>query len=104
MLRVIREDEPPKPSNRLGTLGIDALTTMAKCRNSPVDRVRSQLRGDLDWIVMKALEKDRTRRYDTANGLAIDIRRHLNDEPVSACHQVRSIGCPRPCGAIGQPS
>ncbi|YCM45730.1 WD40 repeat domain-containing serine/threonine protein kinase [Verrucomicrobiaceae bacterium 227] len=82
--RVIREDEPPKPSTRVNTLGNVELTDLAKHRNAPADKLRSQLRGDLDWIVMKALEKDRTRRYETANALASDVQRHLKDEPVTA--------------------
>mgnify|MGYP001819370284 CR=1 FL=1 len=82
--RVIREEEPPRPSLRLSTIGGAARTHLAKHRKATPDKLPSQLRGDLDWIIMKALEKDRTRRYETANGLAADIRRHLADEPVSA--------------------
>jgi serine/threonine protein kinase/uncharacterized protein HemY len=80
--RIIREDEPPKPSTRLSILG-DALTDIAKHRNSQPNELCKIVRGDLDWVVMKTLEKDRTRRYETANGLANDVMRHLNDEPVS---------------------
>lgn len=83
MMRIIREDEPHKPSTRLATLGPDATQT-AERRRADVRRLGLSLRGDLDWIVMKCLEKDRTRRYETANGLAEDIRRHLTDEPVVA--------------------
>ena len=82
---MIREVEPPRPSTRLSTLAGDELTTR---RQAPPDRCREAaapaLRGDLDWIVMKCLEKDRTRRYETANGLAMDIQRHLHNEPVIA--------------------
>jgi len=84
MRRIIRELEPPKPSTRLGTLGAERLTTVAKHRGVEPGRLGILLRGDLDWIVLKAIEKDRARRYETANALAQDIRRHLNDEPVSA--------------------
>jgi len=81
--RIIREDEPPKPSTRLSTLG-DALTDIAKHRNAEPGQLCRIVRGDLDWIVMKSLEKDRTRRYETANELAGDIERSLADEPVVA--------------------
>jgi tetratricopeptide (TPR) repeat protein/tRNA A-37 threonylcarbamoyl transferase component Bud32 len=83
MMRIIREQEPHKPSTRLSTMG-DLATQTAKRRRVDVRQLGSILRGDLDWIVMKCLEKDRRRRYDTANGLAMDIRRHLDDEPVVA--------------------
>jgi tetratricopeptide (TPR) repeat protein len=83
MLKTIRETEPPKPSTRLNTLG-DALTDVAKHRHAEPSELCKILRGDLDWIVMKTLEKDRSRRYETANELAMDIERHLGDEPVSA--------------------
>ncbi len=82
--RTIREQEPARPSTRLSTmLGADLRET-AKRRNVEAPRLIHLVRGDLDWIVMKALEKDRTRRYDTVNGLAMDITRHLNCEPVLA--------------------
>jgi tetratricopeptide (TPR) repeat protein len=82
--RTIREVEPPKPSTRLSTLADADLTTVAKHRGAEAAKLSNLLRGDLDWIVMKALEKHRTRRYETANGLAADIQRHLNNEPVVA--------------------
>jgi len=85
MRRTIREQEPPRPSTRLSTLLAADLTAVAKHHQSDAAKLAHTLRGDLDWIVMKALEKDRTRRYETANGLALDIQRHLNDEPVTAC-------------------
>jgi eukaryotic-like serine/threonine-protein kinase len=81
--RIIRHEEPPKPSTRISSLGQAATTTSAH-RNSEPDKLRRLVRGDLDWIVMKCLEKDRNRRYDTANGLAADVRRHLDNEPVAA--------------------
>jgi serine/threonine protein kinase/WD40 repeat protein len=84
MRKTIREKEPARPSTRLGTLQGDELTTTAKRRSVETSRLASLLRGDLDWIVMKCLEKDRTRRYETANGLGVDIKRHLNNETVVA--------------------
>jgi TPR repeat protein/serine/threonine protein kinase len=84
MRRVIREQEPPRPSTRFSTLDKGELTTTAKRRQSDPTKLVHLIRGDLDWIVMKTLEKDRTRRYETANGLAKDIERHLNNEPVVA--------------------
>jgi serine/threonine protein kinase/Tfp pilus assembly protein PilF len=81
--RIIREDEPPRPSTRLSTLG-EALTDIAKHRDAQPGELCKIVRGDLDWVVMKTIEKDRTRRYETANELAMDIKRHLSDEPVSA--------------------
>jgi hypothetical protein len=83
--RTIREQEPARPSTCLSTmLGAD-LTVIAKHRKAEPPKLVNLVRGDLDWIVMKALEKDRTRRYETANGLAADIERHLSNEPVMAC-------------------
>ncbi len=82
--RIIKEDEPAIPSSRFSTCGKAELTTLAKNRRTAVTRLPSLVRGDLDWIVMKAIEKDRTRRYETANALAADIGRHLDDEPVLA--------------------
>jgi serine/threonine protein kinase/tetratricopeptide (TPR) repeat protein len=84
MRKTIREKEPVKPSTKLHTLQGEELTTTAKRHGVDVPKLVSQLRGDLDWIVMKCLEKDRTRRYETANGLAVDIKRHLNNETVVA--------------------
>jgi eukaryotic-like serine/threonine-protein kinase len=84
MRKTIREKEPMRPSTRLATLGADQLTTTAKRRSADNSKLLYQLKGDLDWIVMKCLEKDRQRRYDTANGLAADLKRHLNNEPVVA--------------------
>ena len=73
-----------RPSTRFATLKGEELTTTAKRRSADTSKLLHQLKGDLDWIVMKCLEKDRTRRYDTANGLATDLKRHLNNEPVAA--------------------
>jgi serine/threonine protein kinase/tetratricopeptide (TPR) repeat protein len=83
ILRVIREDEPPRPSTRLSTA--DGLPSLAANRGTEPRKLCGQVRGELDWIVMKALEKDRNRRYDTAVGLAADVRHYLADEPVRAC-------------------
>jgi serine/threonine protein kinase/tetratricopeptide (TPR) repeat protein len=82
--RLIREEEPHKPSTRLSTLALAATTASANRQSDP-KRLSELLRGDLDWIVMKALEKDRNRRYDTANAFALDLQRYLSDEPVQAC-------------------
>jgi serine/threonine protein kinase/tetratricopeptide (TPR) repeat protein len=84
ILRRIREEEPPRPSTRLSDSG-EALASIAATRGVEPARLTRLVRGDLDWIVMKALEKDRSRRYETANGLARDIRRHLDGDPVEAC-------------------
>ena len=84
MRKTIREREPARPSTMLATLPGEELTTMAKRRSVDTSKLLHQLMGDLDWIVMKCLEKDRTRRYDTANGLAADLNRHLDNEPVLA--------------------
>jgi serine/threonine protein kinase/WD40 repeat protein len=83
--RTIREQEPARPSTRLSTMLEGELTTTARQRQTEPPKLIHLVRGDLDWIVMKALEKNRSRRYETANGLAADIERHLNNEPVVAC-------------------
>jgi serine/threonine protein kinase/tetratricopeptide (TPR) repeat protein len=100
--RMIREEEPPKPSTRLSDLSsrhapravaadgtrsvpTTSLASIAALRKMEPRRLSQLVRGDLDWIVMKALEKDRNRRYETANGFALDIQRYLADEPVAAC-------------------
>src|ERR1039458_545994 len=82
--RTIRQVEPARPSTCLSTMRGADLTAIAKHRKAEPPKLLHLVRGDLDWIVMKCLEKDRTRRYETANGLAADIQRHLNDEPVVA--------------------
>jgi serine/threonine protein kinase/TPR repeat protein len=82
--RAIREQDPAPPSGRLRTLEEAELRTIAQYRKADGLQLIHAVRGDLDWIVMKALEKDRARRYETTNGLALDIRRHLNNEPVTA--------------------
>jgi len=83
VLRLIREEEPPKPSTRLSTA--DEMPSVAANRGLEPKKLSGLVRGELDWIVMKALDKDRNRRYETANGLAMDVQRYLNDEPVAAC-------------------
>ena len=82
--RVIREQEPVRPSTRLSELTNADLTTVARSRHSEPPALIRTVHGDLDWIVMKAMEKDRTRRYPTANGLALDVQRFLSNEAVSA--------------------
>lgn len=84
MLRIIREEEPPKPSTRLSE-STDSLPSISAQRQTEPAKLSKLVRGELDWIVMKALEKDRNRRYETANGFAADVQRYLNDEPVQAC-------------------
>jgi tetratricopeptide (TPR) repeat protein/serine/threonine protein kinase len=83
VLRLIREEEPPRPSTRLSTT--DELPAVAAKRGLEPKKLSGLVRGELDWIVMKALEKDRNRRYETANGLAQDVQRYLAAEPVAAC-------------------
>ena len=81
---LIREEEPPRPSTRLSGSG-EALVRISAQRKTEPAQLARLLRGELDWIVMKALEKDRGRRYETASGLARDVERYLADEPVEAC-------------------
>ncbi len=82
--RIIREEDPPRPSTRLSTLG-EALTSVSAQRRTDPRKLGQLVRGELDWIVMRALEKDRARRYETADGLARDVDRYLSGEPVEAC-------------------
>jgi serine/threonine protein kinase/tetratricopeptide (TPR) repeat protein len=84
VLRLIREEEPPKPSTRLSEAK-DTLPSISAQRQMEPAKLTKLVRGELDWIVMKALEKDRNRRYETANGFALDVQRYLADEPVLAC-------------------
>jgi serine/threonine protein kinase len=84
MRRIIREEEPPRPSTRLSTLGAAAQTVSLQRQSEP-RRLRQLLRGELDWIVMKALDKERGRRYESASAFAADVQRYLADEPVLAC-------------------
>ena len=81
--RIIREEEPQKPSTRISTT--DAAPSIAACRHTEPAKLVKLVRGELDWIVMKCLEKDRSRRYETASGLALDVQRYLHDEHVLAC-------------------
>jgi eukaryotic-like serine/threonine-protein kinase len=83
LVRLIREEEPPRPSVRLSSS--DTLAKVAAARQTEPAKLTKLVRGELDWIVMKCLEKDRARRYETANGLARDVQRYLADEPVEAC-------------------
>src|SRR5207249_9277532 len=84
ILRMIREEEAPKPSTRLSDSG-EALASISAQRKTEPAKLTKLVRGELDWIVMKTLEKDRNRRYETANGFAMDVQRYLNDEQVLAC-------------------
>ncbi len=85
MRRIIREKDPVRPSTKLSSLTVADQTTVSRQRQVEAAKLIHLVRGDLDWIVMKCLEKDRTRRYETANGLARDLERHLSNEPVVAC-------------------
>jgi tetratricopeptide (TPR) repeat protein len=82
--RILLAEDPPRPSTRLSTLG-QAATTISAQRQSDPRKLSQLCRGELDWIVMKALEKDRNRRYETASAFAADVQRYLHDEPVQAC-------------------
>jgi len=84
ILRLIKEEEPPKPSTRLSESG-EALASISAQRHTEPAKLSKLMRGELDWIVMKTLEKDRSRRYETANGFAADVQRYLDDEAVQAC-------------------
>jgi tetratricopeptide (TPR) repeat protein len=82
--RIIREEEAPRPSSRISALGTAATVVLAQRQSDP-KRLRHLFRGELDWIALKALEKDRDRRYETASAFAADVERYLRDEPVAAC-------------------
>lgn len=84
MRRRIRDEEPIYPSTQLTSMNVEELTSIAKRRNTEPSRLNRVMRGELDWIVMKALEKDRNRRYETAAEMALDVQRYLNFEPVKA--------------------
>jgi serine/threonine protein kinase/type II secretory pathway pseudopilin PulG len=84
VMRMVREEEPPKPSTRLSTLAEEELSAVAAKRGAEPGKLGRLVRGDLDWIVMRTLEKDRQRRYDSATALTEDIQRHLRAEPVAA--------------------
>ena len=95
VLRRIKEEDPPSPSTRLSGSG-ERLKAIAASRGTEPDRLTRSVRGDLDWVVMKALEKDRTRRYETAGAFARDVQRHLDGDPVeasppSAWYRVRKL-------------
>lgn len=89
VIRIIREEEPPRPSARLSTLGKDA-EMVSSSRRADVSTLGRLVRGDVDLIVMKAMEKDRSRRYESASGLAADLQRYLDDEPIEARPQSTS--------------
>src|SRR5207248_1009589 len=84
ILRLIKEEEPPKPSTRLSDSG-EALASISAQRHMEPAKLTKLVRGELDWIVMKCLEKERNRRYETASAFAADVQRYLKDEPVLAC-------------------
>ena len=84
ILRIIREEEPPRPSTRLSDSG-EALASISANRHTEPAKLTRLIHGELDWIVMKCLEKDRNRRYETANSFALDVERYLSDEAVQAC-------------------
>jgi eukaryotic-like serine/threonine-protein kinase len=84
VLRMIKEEEPPRPSTRLSDSG-EALASISAQRHTEPAKLAELMRGELDWIVMRALEKDRNRRYESASAFAADVQRYLNDEPVLAC-------------------
>ena len=84
MRQILRETEPRTPSTRVSSLDVETSTKLVRCCQSDAASLRRKLRGDLDWITLKAMEKDRMRRYQTAHALAEDIQRHLNNEPVLA--------------------
>jgi serine/threonine protein kinase len=97
MQRMIRETEPPAPSTRLNTLAVPTLSSVAASRSIEPGKLGRLVRGELDWIVMKALEKERDRRYQTPSGLARDIERYLADEAIEACppsalYRLRKLG------------
>ncbi len=83
--KMIRETEPPRPSARISTFAAQRLSTVCDQRQVDPRKLSQSYRGELDWIVMKALEKDRNRRYESASAFAADVERYLNDEPVQAC-------------------
>src|SRR5262249_10530906 len=83
VLRLVREEEPPRPSTRLSST--EELPAIAAARGLEPKKLSRQVRGELDWIVMKCLEKDRNRRYETASAFAADVQRYLNADPVQAC-------------------
>src|SRR6185436_8135077 len=84
ILRMIKEEEPPMPSTRLSESG-EALASISANRHTEPAKLTRLMRGELDWIVMKTLEKDRNRRYETAKDFAADVQRYLNNEAVQAC-------------------
>jgi len=91
ILRMIKEEEPPRPSTRLSDSG-EALASISANRHTEPAKLTKLIRGELDWIVMKTLEKDRNRRYETANGFAAEMLPYLNDDPVQACPTSSTAG------------
>ena len=99
--RIIREEEPPRPSTRLSTMG-DRLPAISARRRSDPKKLGRLVRGELDWIVMKALEKDRGRRYETASGFAADVQRYLHDEAVRRVRRRQGIASASSCGGTSE--
>ena len=83
--RIIREDEPPRPSDRVSTLNAELISTVSDRRKVDRRGLGQSLRGELDWVVMRAMEKDRSRRYQSVSELSLDVQRYLRNEPVAAC-------------------
>ena len=100
ILRMIKEEEPPKPSTRLSDSG-EALASISAQRHMEPAKLTKLVRGELDWIVMKTLEKDRNRRYETANGFAADVQRYLAMSRCRRARRRRRIGCGSSCGGTG---
>ena len=100
VLRMIQDVEPPRPSTHLSSC--DTLRKIAAERNTEPVRLRRSIKGDLDWVVMKCLEKDRSRRYESASALARDVEHYLADEPVEACPPSATVSnaaiCPKAQG------
>ncbi len=95
--RVIREDEPRRPSDAISTLHAQALSTVADRRHCDPRKLSNSLKGELDWLVMKSLEKDRNRRYESPNAMAADIDRYLNNEPIAASPPSTVYRCKKLC-------
>ena len=97
-MRLIKEEEAPRPSLRLSSS--NDLPKIAAARKTEPARLSKLVRGEMDWIVMKCLEKDRSRRYETANGVARDLERYLADEPVEACPPSAELSAAQVCPQV----
>jgi serine/threonine protein kinase len=103
MRRRIREEEPPRPSAQLNTLDGEKLATAARQRQTEPAKLVRSIRRELDWVILRCLEKDRDRRYPTVAALAEDLQRFLRHEPVSAVAPSVSYSVKKKCGGIGLP-